>query len=487
MRDRSLRSPLRGRFRVALAALIGLTALHGGRGDRAARAGDPPPAPVDPAAPAPAPAKNRFPNEKERAEILPLLKAYLDGESNEAFKHRINLMGKLKTLGETGVGILSDVEQLKKLIYQTRPFLPYFEKKSMPKEFKDAEVVFNTGVNVLNVTKWGELRFSMSLPKPYPGLRESKKLNSVPPFPMIVALHGKEDYDDAKQQKPYPGEEAIKRLFPKASMTAVTDHWLVYAPVWPKGKWTEEDAVRKDRLTLPLIFRHFHVDFDRIVIEGGPEALLFAAAYPIYFAGVIVHGDATDVPADIVQNLANTSVYVVQTSDKLAPAAKTLSDGGHPAERLAKGPPTALPEWLGSVRRVLPKSFKWVVKDKSAHRFAYWMNLDVLDEGNALPTVEAEIKGNTVNIKSVGIRGITLFLNDSLVDLDQEVNVVINGKPLDECRIEGGRDGIAVRMPAKFDRTLDGMFDRNLLSIRKSQMSFTPPSGRRGRTRSTCG
>lgn len=483
-----LRVAAEGRRRLSVSAAVALAL--GGLGTLAiatfstplagvCAADDPPPPGGAPAAPAPAPAapaKVRFPNDKERAELVPLFRSYLEGDSPDGFKFRIAMLGALKKLEASGVGILADIEKLKGLIYQARPFLPGYEKKNVPKEIaKETEVIFNSGTGVTNV-KWGESRLSISLPPAYVAARDAKKLGTLPPFPMIVTLHTKDDYEDAKQQKPWAGEEAIKRLYPKTSMKAVTDAWIVYAPIYPKGKFTDDDAVRRDRVPLPPIFRRHHVDFDRIVIEGGIEAVLFAAAYPMYFAGVIVHGDTTDVPADLVQNLASTSVFVMQTGDAVAPIVKKLTDGGHPPERLRSGPPSALPEWLGTVRRTVPKAFKWAVKDKSAHRTAYWINIDVLDESVPVPTIEAGLVDtpeapNTVRITSTGVRGITLFLNDELIDLDREVRVVINGKPLDECRIESNRpEGTAVRLPSTFARTLDGMFDRNMLSIRKTQI-----------------
>ena len=305
-----LRVAAEGRRRLSVSAAVALAL--GGLGTLAiatfstplagvCAADDPPPPGGAPAAPAPAPAapaKVRFPNDKERAELVPLFRSYLEGDSPDGFKFRIAMLGALKKLEASGVGILADIEKLKGLIYQARPFLPGYEKKNIPKEIaKETEVIFNSGTGVTNV-KWGESRLSISLPPAYVAARDAKKLGTLPPFPMIVTLHTKDDYEDAKQQKPWAGEEAIKRLYPKTSMKAVTDAWIVYAPIYPKGKFTEDDAVRRDRVPLPPIFRRHHVDFDRIVIEGGIEAVLFAAAYPMYFAGVIVHGDTTDVPAD---------------------------------------------------------------------------------------------------------------------------------------------------------------------------------------------
>lgn len=465
------------RFGRRSAALLLATALLAGIAPRSAVRADDPPAAPGPTPPAsPAAAKRRFPTDKEKAEILPLFRNYLEGDSVDAFKHRIYMGKALEKLQASGADILADIDKLKGLIYLARPFWFNFEKKNIPKEIaKESDVRFDSGSGVTSV-KWGDYRFGISLPPAYVAARDAKKLNASPPWPMIVLLHSKEDYEDAKSAKPYPAEEAIKRVFPKATMKAVTDSWIVYAPVTPKGKFADDDSVKKQRIDLPQVFHHFHVDVDRIVIEGGPEALLFAAAYPLYYAGVIVHGDTSDIAADVAINLHNTFVYVVQTGDKVAPIYQTLVNAKHPDVQLAKGPPTAIGEWLPSVKHILPKSFKWVVKDKSAHRFAYWINVDVLDESVPLPSIEAEIvdtaeEPNTIKLRTTGVHGITIFLNDQLVDLDREVKVIANGKPIEECRIESNRpEGLAVRLPAKFERTLDGMFDRRQLSIRKSQI-----------------
>jgi hypothetical protein len=83
--------------------------------------------------------------------------------------------------------------------------------------------------------------------------------------------------------------------------------------------------------------------------------------------------------------------------------------------------------------------------------------------------VDTKAEPNTVRIDAVGIREITIFLNDALVDLDREVRVVVNGKPVEECQVEASKpEDSRVRLPAKFARTIDGMFDRRTVSIRKS-------------------
>ncbi len=126
------------------------------------------------------------------------------------------------------------------------------------------------------------------------------------------------------------------------------------------------------------------------------------------------------------------------------------------------------------MKRVPPRTFRWVVKDNAAHRLAQWINIEAVDEAAPLRALDVEIVDtkadpNTVRIEAIGIRGISIFLNDTLVDLDREVRVVVNGKPVEACQVEASKPGDSrVRLPAKFARTIDGMFDSQRISIRKS-------------------
>ena len=175
-----------------------------------------------------------------------------------------------------------------------------------------------------------------------------------------------------------------------------------------------------------------------------------------------------------MRNLAGMAVYVVQEKDKAPPAVESLQKGGHPADRLTVGGVDKLPEWMNAQRRAPPKVFQWICKDQSAQRLAHWVNLDVLDDPPVVPTLEVAVLDtpedpNTVSLKTRGVRSLTLFLSDQIVDLDRPVRVLVNGKPATEARIEGSaQGGKAVTLPGKFDRTLDAMLDRKGLSIRKS-------------------
>ena len=107
--------------------------------------------------------KRKALTDKEKAEVLPLLRAYLEPDSELGFKYRMNLLLRLKALKEAGTEVLADVEGLRTLLYGSRPFHPAFEKKNLPKEAKGAEVVLDTASNVTSVV-WDELRLSVALP-----------------------------------------------------------------------------------------------------------------------------------------------------------------------------------------------------------------------------------------------------------------------------------------------------------------------------------
>ena len=64
---------------------------------------------------------------------------------------------------------------------------------------------------------------------------------------------------------------------------------------------------------------------------------------------------------------------------------------------------------------------------------AYWLGVQSTDVTTTVAKVDAEIdrSKNTITITGTGIRQVTLFLNDLLVDLDKPVTLVLNGTKQD--------------------------------------------------------
>lgn len=374
---------------------------------------------------------------------------------------------------DAGVEPFADIDGLLAMIYQTRSFHPMLEKKILPKDAKDAKIVTDPGTNVTSVN-WDPIRLSFSLPPAYVEAAKNKKLNAVAPYPVIVTLHELEDFQSAKENKEFPGAEVIKRRWDRKSNKAVADSTIIVAPVATKAAFLEEGQPRFARVFIPLreLWQRYHVDFNRIVIDGGSDALLYAASQPAWYAGVIVRGDKADLPSpDLVRNLSDMPVYIVGTAESAA--AKTLAAGGHAKDKVTVGGPEGLADFVSKVRRVTPRSFKWNVQDREAQQLARWINLEQFDPAVKSPTLEVAYVDtkddpNTIRVTSEGIEVASFFLSDLVVDLDRPVRIVANGKLVTEARMLGkGSMAQSVKLPAKFDRTVDGLFAHPQINVLK--------------------
>ena len=84
-----------------------------------------------------------------------------------------------------------------------------------------------------------------------------------------------------------------------------------------------------------------------------------------------------------------------------------------------------VPWMAGFTRQNWPKKVIWYQDDVTHERF-YWLELPA---GKAAKDqrIEAEIKGQQIALKGDVPTGIRLLLNDALLDLDQPVEVTLNG------------------------------------------------------------
>jgi hypothetical protein len=433
---------------------------------RPAVAEDKPPAPpAAPAAPASATPGCRALTDKEKGELVSVFKAYLDIGAD--FATRMNLVLKLKALRESGCDPLGEVSTLSKILYAARPFEPPFDRKTVDK-LTDFSVDQATGIT----NHMGDpLRFSFQLPLKYP--KEAKVLNAGAPFPMIVTLHDLEDFQD-KATKKYPGAEVIRRRYPRATNKAIHEDFILFAPVATRAKFSTDGAVDATKVPVHVMWQRYHVDFDRVVLDGGSEALLFAASHNVFYAGVIVRGDAADVDPAIVKNFAHMKVFIVGTD--ASAAKKSLLAGKMPAANVTVGKEDGIHAWVKGLERTTPTSFDWAVKDRSAHRFAHWVNINEIDASLKDITLKVDVLDtkddpNTIKIASTGIRGLSVFLSDRVLSLDKPVRIVVNGRPLADARLMTGKpEGKSVKLPAKLDRNADVAFDASPeLSPRRSR------------------
>jgi hypothetical protein len=230
----------------------------------------------------------------------------------------------------------------------------------------------------------------------------------------------------------------------------VTDEFLVYAPVASRAQF---DSETNRRVVAPFseFWKRYHVDFERVVLDGGTDTLSIASKLSYFFSGIILRGKQSEPVPALVANYRHLPVYVV--GDDQIPAVKILRDAG---VAVTIGTAEGIAAWLKALPpRKVPTEYSWSVGDPNAHVLAHWVNVNVASAGGSMK-VKADRATNVVEISDAkGITDVAVFLNDAIVDLSKPVKIVLNGK-------ETG--------PAKeHPRSLDGMFEGSRVNIRSSR------------------
>jgi hypothetical protein len=226
----------------------------------------------------------------------------------------------------------------------------------------------------------------------------------------------------------------------------------VVAPVAPRARFLEDGRIRHEVLTRVIgeTWRRYHVDFDRIVVDGAEPAAALAAAYPDLFAGVVLRGGTPD--PRTVPNFAHVPVFVVDD----APLARELDRAGHP--EVTVGSPSEAVAWIARRRRTFVASFAWFAVSED-HRWARYVAIRSWDEREPR-TLRVEVERSTevpdtIRIDATGIGEIDLHLGDEIVDLSRPVGLVLNGRErLVEAWGEAG-EGATGPPEAWFDAAFD--------------------------------
>jgi len=215
--------------------------------------------------------------------------------------------------------------------------------------------------------------------------------------------------------------------------------------------------------------KNFAVDDDRILIHGfsngGNGSWYYAMHYPSLFAGMVTRGGS---PCTTVwfENLVNVPAYIVHgdkdsvigpdTDRKAAAKLKELAydvtykelPGGH--DPFLDQTNNEIVAWLGKQKRkAYPLKIAFKNAETRASR-AYWAEIAERDGEKA--EINAEVKGNRIDLTVRGVKEIVLWLADDLVDLEKPVTVACGGKTLHE--------GLVPRSAADLLAWLDATGDR---------------------------
>lgn len=410
--------------------------------------------------------------------LVAALRAYLDPDSPNSTLARTDLMTRIRDLWRAGTDLLDDVDGLQALVYRARAFDKPLDRKSLPRAWAVHADAGSGIVSVLSAED-GSFEASVRLPQAYP--REANRVSATAPFPVLVTLHEFADTRDEHGFTPRPGEAVIRRRYLRPGAKQILDEWIVVAPLAHRGEFARFGRIESERVNLTRVWKSHPVDFDRFVLDGGSDALLWAASQPVWYAGVVVRGDAADVHPHLVRNFSHLFVYIVGT--EASAAKKSLLAGGMEAERITVGDESGLAAWLSAkdgtglprVRRATPVAFDWIVTDPPAHRLAHWVNISDLDPAVDIPWMSVEVVDtaadpNTIRVTSEGMIALNFFLNDRILDLSRPVRVVANGKEIREGALVTSKpDPKVIALPTTIERNGDVLFDTNpTLSIKKS-------------------
>lgn len=111
---------------------------------------------------------------------------------------------------------------------------------------------------------------------------------------------------------------------------------------------------------------------------------------------------------------------------------------------------TAAVEWMAQYRRnPYPKKVIWQQEEVLRNAF-YWLEAPK-DELARYKQVRVHVDGNTITLDRCDYKHLTLWLNDSLVDLDKKVKVIYNGKTIFNKRVPRTEANLAESLSKRED------------------------------------
>lgn len=275
----------------------------------------------------------------------------------------------------------------------------------------------------------GKLTYAVWTPKTYKPSGE--------PLPLMLIVPG------MKEGKPYASKQFLIENWTDAASREKALLVAIDMPSDPKT-WTlhkvgDEGVDGGLGLVMRVFGRisvQYNVDYDRVFLVGVetglPVVLRIAGAYPHHFAGVIgQRGDADDASHENLRNVPTW--FAGGGSGCTAWEEKTKSAGFDNCTLQQDGKDADAWAWASEKRRIAnPMKVNLALGDPVPFA-AYWV-LTERQEHSPGTRVDAEIDraANKLVINSRGVKRVTIFFNDLLLDLDKPVKVVCNGVEREE-------------------------------------------------------
>ncbi len=254
--------------------------------------------------------------------------------------------------------------------------------------------------------------------------------------PAIVSLH-----------PPMKKMDELKKWASEAYPPAISDSAMIIIPINVENPvdWTSIPGQARIVMSLNETAHHFHVDRLRVSLDAegptAPAALTFAVTYPSLLANVVLRRPDAVTAIDQFENLRDLKFEILAPADGDAAKASTKV-----AEDLKAAGVTATVEsttftGLGAVaeptsqalatfvttaaKNPAPKKVRFVTKKPFGN--AYWLEFDCDVPKNGTFWIDAEVfsERNEIKITSPpGLRRVTVFFNDDLLDMGKSVKVL---------------------------------------------------------------
>lgn len=319
---------------------------------------------------------------------------------------------------------------------------------------------FSTGQLRKETNKVDATEYSFFLPKAY---RAEK------PHPTVVLLPGTTAPGGAQWAKPADWFASVwdKTNLVNTSIVHVC-HFPANLELDPVPDFAREGAeADEDRRNaavwsgLGQVMSNYNVDRNAVFLDCGRGTcgfgLRFVSNFPDRFAGVVLRepievddirlGSLLGKPVLMLKTAATAKAVeaLQQRLEAQSPGTVKVIDAadGYPH----RGAAADIEAWMGQQRRSMTPMKVIVEPNHDRFNRAYWVDIDRADPLLGAPLdsrprieVEADRASNRVVVKARGVEKFVLFLNDDLVDLDQEFTVVVNDKAVVEKKVRSFRD-----------------------------------------------
>jgi hypothetical protein len=277
------------------------------------------------------------------------------------------------------------------------------------------------------VSQDAQIEYTLHLPKAYKA--------SSGPYPLVLIA------PDVKDGKPMSGEYFLQEFWTDAATRDTVILAVVGMPEDTAG-WNKLFVEAGGGRTPGGLFylmkvyadvaQTVSVDSARVFAAGrglGVAAVMhLGAMFPQSFAGVI--GQAGDSGKVVWQNFQNLPVFLQGGGAEATEFVEKVTAAGYAN---ATASPDAKPEeilaWIQAHPRVSNPAQVTLFPGAPIPNKAYWLEVPPTDiEEGTYVKGSMDRATNTINIEGKGVRSVTLYFNDVLVDMNKPLKVVLNGK-----------------------------------------------------------